>query len=127
VLLLIASWGGPLVAHHSFSMFEMDKNVTYTGVVVDYMWNNPHVHFTIDVKPASGIDQATVGRWDVEGGSTNIMTRQGWNRATLKPAIRLRWLATRCGMAPRRRRPECDSAGRRHRSGESGRAGVHRQ
>jgi hypothetical protein len=86
VLLAIASGGGPLVAHHSFSMFDMDRNVTYTGVVVDYRWNNPHVHFTIDVKAAPGIDPLTVGRWDVEGGSTNIMTRQGWTRATLKPA-----------------------------------------
>ena len=84
-LLMIIAWEGALAAHHSFSMFEMDKNVTYTGVVVDYKWNNPHVHFTIDIKPAPGVDQALVGRWDVEGGSTNIMTRQGWNRATLKP------------------------------------------
>ncbi len=85
VLLQIAGSGGPLVAHHSFSMFEMEKNVTYTGIVVEYMWSNPHVHFTIDIKPSAGGDQATVGRWDVEGGSTNIMTRQGWTRATLKP------------------------------------------
>ena len=85
VALMIAAWGGSLAAHHSFSMFEMEKNVTYTGVVVEYMWSNPHVHFTIDVKPATGVEKATVGRWDVEGGSTNIMTRQGWNRATLKP------------------------------------------
>jgi hypothetical protein len=84
VVLMIAGSGGSLVAHHSFSMFEMDKNVTYTGVVVEYKWNNPHVHFTIDIKPGTGVDTATVGRWDVEGGSTNIMTRQGWNRATLK-------------------------------------------
>ena len=85
VLLMITCAGGPLVAHHSFSMFEMEKNVTYTGVVVEYMWSNPHVHFTVDIKPGLGVDQTTVGRWDVEGGSTNIMTRQGWTRATLKP------------------------------------------
>jgi len=83
-LLLMVGAGAPLLAHHSFSMFDMDKNVTYTGVVLDYKWNNPHVHFTIDIKPAAGVDQATVGRWDVEGGSTNIMARQGWTRATLK-------------------------------------------
>ena len=84
VVLMIAASSGSLLAHHSFSMFEMDKNVTYTGVVVEYKWNNPHVHFTIDINPATGVDKVTVGRWDVEGGSTNIMTRQGWNRATLK-------------------------------------------
>jgi hypothetical protein len=84
-LLLIASSGATLVAHHSFSMFDMEKNITYEGVVVDYMWVNPHTHFTLDIKPGPNVDPATVGRWDVEGGSTNIMARQGWNRATLKP------------------------------------------
>ena len=89
VLQLIACSGGTLVAHHSFSMFEMEKNVTYEGVVVEYMWVNPHTHFTLDIKPGPDVDPATVGRWDVEGGSTNIMARQGWTRATLKPGERI--------------------------------------
>ena len=77
----------PVVAHHSFTMFEMDKDVTYKGVVVEYTWVNPHVHILVDIKAAPGVDAATVGRWDVEGGSTNIMGRQGWTRATLKPGM----------------------------------------
>ena len=72
-------------AHHSFNMFEMDREVTYQGVVEEYDWRNPHVHITILVEPGQGIDPETVGRWDVEGGSTVIMGRQGWNRATFKP------------------------------------------
>jgi hypothetical protein len=84
-LLMIACQSGPLFAHHSFSMFDMEKDVTYKGVVVDYTWNNPHVHFTVEIKPAPGVEPASVGTWDVEGGSTNVMTRQGWTRATLKP------------------------------------------
>ena len=71
-------------AHHSFNMFAMDDEVTYEGVVEEYIWRNPHVHITIRVDPGEGIDPATVGRWDVEGGSTVIMGRQGWNRATYK-------------------------------------------
>jgi len=67
-----------VAAHHSFAMFEMDKNVEYQGVVSEWKWQNPHVHFTVDIKPAAGIDPQTVGRWDVEGGSVNIMSRQGW-------------------------------------------------
>ena len=80
-----------LVAHHSFAMFEMEKDVEYRGVVSEWKWQNPHVHFTIDIKPGSGIEAAQVGRWDVEGGSVNIMTRQGWTRASYKigDAIRL--------------------------------------
>jgi hypothetical protein len=84
-LAVIASVGGPVGAHHSFSMFEMDKDVTYKGVVTEYKWVNPHVHITVDIKAGPSVDSATVGTWDVEGGSTNIMGRQGWTRATFKP------------------------------------------
>jgi len=71
--------------HHSFNMFEMDREVTYSGVVEEYDWRNPHVHITIRVDPGDGVDPETIGRWDVEGGSTVIMGRQGWNRVTYKP------------------------------------------
>jgi hypothetical protein len=84
-LLAVALAGGPAFAHHSFSMFEMDKDVTYKGVVTEYKWINPHVHITVDIKAGPGVDPAMVGLWDVEGGSTNIMGRQGWTRATFKP------------------------------------------
>lgn len=82
--LMVVVVGGPVVAHHSFAMFEMDKDVTYAGVVTEYKWINPHVHLTVDIKPRQGVDPSTVGTWDVEGGSTNIMGRQGWTRATYK-------------------------------------------
>jgi hypothetical protein len=81
----VALIAGPIDAHHSFAMFDMEKDVTYTGVVIDYKWVNPHVHITVDVKQGPSVDPATVGTWDVEGGSTNIMGRQGWTRMTFKP------------------------------------------
>ena len=73
-----------LLAHHSFAMFEMDKDVEYRGVVREWKWQNPHVHFTVDVPKGPGVDPKSVGLWDVEGGSVNIMTRQGWTRASYK-------------------------------------------
>ena len=45
-----------LAAHHSFAMFEMDKDVEYQGVVSEWKWQNPHVHFILDVKAAPGVD-----------------------------------------------------------------------
>jgi hypothetical protein len=83
-VLVAAMTGTPAWAHHSFAMFDMDKDVTYKGIVVGYSWVNPHAHITVDIKQGQGVDPATVGTWDVEGGSTNIMGRQGWTRATLK-------------------------------------------
>jgi len=73
-----------LAAHHSFAMFEMDKDVEYRGVVTEWKWQNPHVHFVVYIKNDSGVDAQTVGTWDVEGGSVNIMSRQGWTRASYK-------------------------------------------
>ena len=56
LLLMMAGSRGPLLAHHSFSMFDMEKDVTYEGVVVEFMWINPHVHFILEVKPGSERD-----------------------------------------------------------------------
>ena len=88
-LVAVVTAGTPVLAHHSFTMFEMEKDVTYKGVVVEYTWINPHVHITVDIKPGPGVDPVTVGTWDVEGGSTNIMGRQGWTRATLKQGMQV--------------------------------------
>ena len=83
-LTAIVMMAAPLLAHHSFSMFDMTKNVTYKGTVVEYKWVNPHVHVTLQVDPGAGIDPSTTGTWDIEGASTNIMGRQGWTKATFK-------------------------------------------
>jgi uncharacterized protein DUF6152 len=81
-----------LAAHHSFAMFDMEKNVEYQGVVTEWRWLNPHVHFVVDIKPGPGVDPQTVGTWDVEGGSVNIMARQGWTRATCRVGDRIRFV-----------------------------------
>ena len=84
VVILIAALAATASAHHSFAMFDMDKDVAYKGLVIEYKWSNPHVHITVEIKPEPGVDPATIGIWDVEGGSMNIMGRQGWTRATFK-------------------------------------------
>jgi hypothetical protein len=71
------------LAHHSFAMFELTKDVAYEGTVMEYRWENPHTHIIVKVDPGAA-DPSTVGTWDVEGGSTNIMGRQGWTRASFK-------------------------------------------
>ena len=82
-MVAILAAAAPVFAHHSFSMFDMDKDVAYKGTVVEYRWVNPHVHMTLQVDSGSG-DPSTAGTWDMEGASTNIMSRQGWTRATVK-------------------------------------------
>src|SRR4029453_7611102 len=45
-----------VAAHHSFAMFDMDKNVEYQGVISEWKWQNPHVHFIVDIAKAPGVD-----------------------------------------------------------------------
>jgi hypothetical protein len=73
----------PSLAHHSRAMFDMTKNITYRGVVEEYRLQNPHSHIVITVD-ADARDPSTVGTWDIEASSVNIMVSQGWDRMTYK-------------------------------------------
>jgi hypothetical protein len=85
VLLLAA---GPSLAHHSRAMFDMTKNITYKGVVEEYRLQNPHSHIVIAVDPDAK-DPSTIGTWDIEAASVNIMVSQGWDRMTYKQGDRI--------------------------------------
>jgi hypothetical protein len=32
----------PALAHHSFDMFDMSKQITLTGTIKEFQWTNPH-------------------------------------------------------------------------------------
>ena len=71
----------PMFAHHAFAAeFDVKKPVTLTGVVTKLEWTNPHAHFYISVKDASGAPTA----WEFELASPNGLMRRGWNRSSLK-------------------------------------------
>lgn len=68
-------------AHHSFAAeYDADKPMTLSGTVVRIDWENPHIHFYLDVKGGTG----TVTQWKLEGYPPNMLVRQGWARDTLK-------------------------------------------
>jgi hypothetical protein len=74
----------PSLAHHSRAMFDVAKNVTYRGIVEDYRLQNPHSQIVITVGPDAK-DPSTVGTWDIEASSVNIMVSEGWDQMTYKP------------------------------------------
>jgi hypothetical protein len=70
-----------LSAHHSFAAeFDVNRPVTLQGVVTKVEWRNPHIWVYLDVKDENG----AVTPWQCEGGAPNALTRQGWERETLK-------------------------------------------
>jgi hypothetical protein len=71
----------PALAHHSFGAeYDDTKPVTVTGVVTKVDWENPHIHFYLDVKDDTG----NLVHWKFEGFPPNMLRRQGWTRETMK-------------------------------------------
>ena len=69
------------LAHHSFAMFDMTKQVTLQGTIKTFKWVNPHSWIEINVPGADG----KVTMWGVELTSPNNLIRLGWKRISLKP------------------------------------------
>jgi hypothetical protein len=80
-MLLLGAFALPAIAHHSFNMFDAQKEVVLKGTVKDFQWSNPHTWIQLNVTDASG----KVVEWSIEGGSPNLVGRQGWKRNTFKP------------------------------------------
>ena len=79
---MAVSASAPAMAHHSFAMFDSQKNLTLDGVVKDFQWTNPHSWIQLTVKdPASG----KAVEWSIEAGSPNSLSRNGWKHSSLKP------------------------------------------
>jgi hypothetical protein len=71
----------PLAAHHSFAIFDRDKQVTLSGTVKEFQWTNPHVFVQLLVKNTEGVDE----EWSIEGASPNMLFRNGWTNQSFKP------------------------------------------
>jgi hypothetical protein len=75
----------PVFAHHSFAAFDRSREVTLSGVVREFQWNNPHAWIQVIVTDEKGRQT----EWGLECGSPNMMARTGWKRTTLKPGDRI--------------------------------------
>lgn len=70
----------PILAHHSFTMFDTTKVLTITGTVSEFQWTNPHSYIEIDVADESG----ALKHWSIEMGSPSILQQSGWKFSSLK-------------------------------------------
>jgi hypothetical protein len=75
-----------MFAHHSVSAeFDVNRQITYMGVITRVEWSNPHIYFYVDVKVGS----QKVANWAFEGAGPNTLARMGWLRDTLKVGDRV--------------------------------------
>ncbi len=77
----------PAIAHHSFGMFNRNAEMWLEGTVKELQWTNPHAFIQLLVET-----DGKVVEWSLEGGSPNILSRNGWKRTSLKPGEKVRVL-----------------------------------
>ena len=76
---------GQAGAHHSFAMFDLQKQVTVSGTVRQFQWTNPHAYIQLVAKDASGNDV----EWSMEMGAPMYLYARGWRPGTLKAGQRI--------------------------------------
>jgi|SRR5688572_14564926 len=73
--------GATALAHHSFgATYEVTKQVTLEGTLVQFVYRNPHSFVHVEAPDAQGVKQ----RWAVEWGGTGQLAEAGVKRDTLK-------------------------------------------
>lgn len=81
VLLMAA----PAGAHHSFSMFDGQKEMLFDGTVAQFQWSNPHVFIDLYVQTKTGVQ-----RYSFEGPGPGMLKPSGWKRTSIKPGDRVK-------------------------------------
>jgi Family of unknown function (DUF6152) len=78
---LSATIAAPSLAHHSASMFDMQKRVEVKGTVKEFRWTNPHSWLLL-----TSADEANKGaEYNIEMNGPGYLVRNGWKRESLKP------------------------------------------
>ena len=74
-------FSGPAFAHHGTSAsYDMNKPITVSGTVTEFVWANPHARLFLDVTDPQG----KVVNWGVElRPAPNGLSRAGWTRHTI--------------------------------------------
>lgn len=74
------------LAHHSFSMFDLSKQVTVSGTVRQFQWTNPHAYIQLMAKDEQGRDV----EWSMEMGAPMYLYARGWRPRTLRAGMEIR-------------------------------------
>jgi hypothetical protein len=90
---LAAAFGLTASAHHSVAAFDRANPATLSGTVKQFKYTNPHTWIYLMVPDGKGGES----QWDLEGGSVNMVVRQGWTKNTVTPGMKVKLL-----IAPRK-------------------------
>ena len=80
-VLLAAAAATPALAHHSFAMFDMSKQVSISGTVKDFQYTNPHSWVIVTAPGADGKQT----EWGFESEGPSTLLRAGIKHSSLSP------------------------------------------
>ena len=80
-VLLAAAAATPALAHHSFAMFDMSKQVSISGTVKDFQYTNPHSWVIVTAPGADGKQT----EWGFESEGPSTLLRAGIKHSPLSP------------------------------------------
>jgi hypothetical protein len=77
VLLIVSTTA---FAHHSFAMFDMQKDLELHGVAKSFTWESPHTWLQLMVTNSSG----TPVEWSIETGAPNVLYKRGFRPTSVQ-------------------------------------------
>jgi DNA/RNA endonuclease YhcR with UshA esterase domain len=81
------SLGAELQAHHAVAgVYDLNKEIVLEGRLQKLNYRNPHANLILEVPDEDG----TIVEWTLTTASTQVLTRQGVNRDSIKPGEFLR-------------------------------------
>jgi len=73
-------------AHHSATMFEPKKVLSFEGVVKQFEWSNPHSWLQVVTVDGNGAQD----EWSLEMGPLVGLSRAGWKPRMLRPGDKVK-------------------------------------
>jgi hypothetical protein len=85
VAALFALMAWPIMAHHSGTMFDKDNPQTYTGVVKEFQYTNPHSWLIVDITNEDG----SVTTWGFEAEGPSRIRQSGIRKGDFPPGAEI--------------------------------------
>ena len=88
VLLVAAAilFSGAVSAHHSFAIYNFDKQIPFTGVIETIKFRNPHIAMTLRYTREDGTTEIINFP---EGAPANMLARSGLRPNMVKPGTKI--------------------------------------
>lgn len=76
----------PASAHHSYAMFDRDKEMNSEAVVRTWEFTSPHATLWVYINDTAGVPKL----WGLEAPGPAQLLRSGWDKETVKPGDKVK-------------------------------------